>query len=270
MLQAMAYGGTLGDSLFSNIHAASPYLPMQYGYKDWVPSQSYYAFATHAGCMDTNAYGGSYRTIFECLNAQNTTTLMNASALVSGSGTPGTWGFLPVTDGVFIQDTPSQQLLERKINGRNILSGNNAEEGTLFVSQNITTEADLVAWLHLNFPLFSDDDISQTLLFYPSSDSSASTSGDGFATNGLTGASALNESVTGTGQQQRADNIYAETTFVCPSYWLAEAFTGNGRSAYKYQYSVVPATHGADVSAYFGPHSAAQGADFSRAFMCKF
>jgi len=51
---------------------------------------------------------------------------------------------------------------------------------------------------------------------------------------------------------------------------LAEAFTGNGRSAYKYQYSVVPATHGADVSAYFGPHSAAQGADFSRAFMCKF
>ena len=269
MLQAMAYGGTLGDSLFTNMHAASPYLPMQYGYKDWVPSQAYYAFATHAGCMDTTAYGGSIRTIFQCLNAQNTTTLMNASALVSASGDYGTWGFLPVTDGVFIQQTPSQQLLERKVNGRNILSGNNAEEGTLFVQQNITTEADLVAWLHLTFPLFSDDDISRILLFYPSSNSSMSTSGDGFATNGLIGASALNESVTGTGQQQRADNIYAETTFVCPSYWLAEAFTGNGRSSYKYQYSVVPATHGADVSAYFGPHSASQGADFSRAFMCK-
>jgi carboxylesterase type B len=33
MLQDMAYGGSLGDQLFSNTIAASPYLPMQYGYK---------------------------------------------------------------------------------------------------------------------------------------------------------------------------------------------------------------------------------------------
>jgi len=269
MLQGMAYGGTLGDSLFTNLHVASPYLPMQYGYKDWVPSQSYYAFADHAGCMDTNAYGGSSRTIFDCLQAQNTTTLMNASALVSESGTFGTWGFLPVTDGVFIQQTPSQQLLEKKVNGRNMLSGNNAEEGTLFTPQNITTEADLIAWLQLTFPLFSNDDISRILLFYPSSNASNSMPMDRFATNGMTGASALNESDTGAGQLERAENIYAETTFVCPSYWLAEAYTDNGRSSYKYQYSVVPATHGQDVSVYFGPHASYVGADISRAFMCK-
>ena len=33
MLQDMAYGGSLGDQLFTNTIAASPYLPMQYGYK---------------------------------------------------------------------------------------------------------------------------------------------------------------------------------------------------------------------------------------------
>lgn len=33
MLQDIAYGGSLGDQLFVNTIAASPYLPMQYGYK---------------------------------------------------------------------------------------------------------------------------------------------------------------------------------------------------------------------------------------------
>ncbi|KAL8686393.1 MAG: hypothetical protein Q9218_007134, partial [Villophora microphyllina] len=53
-----------------------------------------------------------------------------------------------------------------------------------------------------------------------------------FATSGTMGPTALNESTFGSGQQQRAFNVYAETTFVCPSYWLAEAFTNSGRTAY--------------------------------------
>lgn len=165
MLQAMAYGGTLGTSLFKNAIAASPYLPMQYGYKDWVPSQSYYAFAGLANCMPNTAYGSSARTIFECLVNQDTQTLQYASFNVSASGTFGTWGFLPVTDGVFIQDVPSQQLLEKKVNGENLLVGNNANEGPLFVPQTIDTEADLVAWLELTFPLFSNDDIARILRY---------------------------------------------------------------------------------------------------------
>jgi len=51
MLQSMAYGGSLGESLFSNAIAASPYLPQQYSYADFVPSQSYYAFASAVGCF---------------------------------------------------------------------------------------------------------------------------------------------------------------------------------------------------------------------------
>lgn len=205
MLQTMAYGGTLGDELFTNAIAASPYLPMQYGYKDWVPSQSYYAFAAEAGCLQTTAYGSSPNTIFECLVAQNTTTLQNASFNVSESGTYGTWGFLPVTDGVFIQDLPSQQLLEKRVNGRNLLVGNNANEGPLFTPQNITTEADLLDWLRLTFPLFSNDDIAKILLYYPSSNATDDPNAVDYATLGYTGATALNQSSVGTGQQQRAD-----------------------------------------------------------------
>ena len=137
MLQDMAYGGTLGDSLFTNTIAASPYLPMQYGYKDWVPSQSYYAFAQEAGCFPATAYGSSSQSIFQCLINQDTNVLQNASFNVSASGTYGTWGFLPVTDGVFIQQTPSQQLLYKQVNGQNALIGNNASKSTIRIATSL-------------------------------------------------------------------------------------------------------------------------------------
>ncbi|THX35267.1 carboxylesterase type B [Aureobasidium pullulans] len=267
MLQTMAYGGTLGTSLFKNAIAASPYLPMQYGYKDWVPSQSYYAFAGLANCMPNTPYGSSSRTIFECLVNQDTDTLQYASFNVSTTGTFGTWGFLPVTDGVFIQDVPSQQLLEKKVNGQNLLVGNNANEGPLFVPQDIDTEADLVAWLELTFPLFSNDDFARILRYYPSSNATDSPSAVDFATTGDSGPTAINVSSVATGQQQRANNIYAETTFVCPSYWMAESYTGGDRTSFRYQYSVPAAQHGADVSGYFGPAAPTQGPAFEAAFM---
>lgn len=62
-------------------------------------------------------------------------------------------------------------------------------------------------------------------------------------------------------------NLYAETTFVCPAYWLAEAFTNNNRVAYKYQYSVIGAWHSTDLTSYFGPPMPNQGPDFNKAFM---
>jgi hypothetical protein len=45
---------------------------------------------------------------------------------VTETATYGTWAFLPVTDGAFIQDVPSSQLLEKRVNGRSLLVGNNA------------------------------------------------------------------------------------------------------------------------------------------------
>jgi hypothetical protein len=97
---------------------------MQYKYNDWVPSQSYYSFANAAGCMVTTAAGSpSTSKIFDCLVSQDTAVLKNASAAISASGAYGTWGFLPVTDGKFIQDVPSKQLQQKRVNGLRVLSG---------------------------------------------------------------------------------------------------------------------------------------------------
>ncbi|KAI4632095.1 uncharacterized protein J4E87_001566 [Alternaria ethzedia] len=268
MLHDMAYGGSLGDSMFRSTIAASPYLPKQYGYKDWIPTQNYYAFADRAGCM-INAYGNATSTIFDCLLSQDTETLQNASSEVESTATFGTWAFLPVTDGVYVQDEPSSQLLEKRMNGRNALIGNNANEGPSFVPQTITSEDDFTAWLRNNLPEFTDSDIAKVLRYYPISDAATTSNADKFATNGVTGPSALDQSSIATGQQQRANNLYAELTFVCPSYWMAEAYTDGDRTSYKYQYSALPATHGADVGVYFGPLGGRPdvSTDLQRAFM---
>ena len=93
----------------------------------------------------------------------------------------------------------------------------------------------------------------------------ATTPGPLFSTLGNSGPTALNQSEFGIGQQQRADNLYGETTFVCPSYWLASAFAPNlqssnpGKKAWKYQYSVPPSQHGADFDAYLAINREALG-----------
>jgi carboxylesterase type B len=209
-----AYGGSLGDSLFQNSIAASPYLPKQYDYKDWVPSQSYYAFASQAGCT-IGGYGNASQTIFDCLLSKDSATLQKASAAVTAGVTFGTWAFLPVTDGTLVQSRPSTQLLEKRVNGRSLLVGNNANEGQSFTPQSITSESALLAWLQSTLPEFTTGDLAKLLSYYPISE----TSGTKFATNGVSGPSALDQSNIATGQQQRAGvsmgaSIY-ETTLTC-------------------------------------------------------
>lgn len=177
---------------------------MQYGYKDWQPSQAYYAFASMVGCAPTLPYGAHPTTIFDCLVAQDSATLMNASATLSESGQYGAWAFLPVTDGIFVQDLPSRQLLRKEVNGLNLLVSNNALEGPAYTPPNITTEMDLVAWLQVTFPLFTNNDIAKILLYYPSSNDSTNSDAPLYASSGDGLPSFINQSSVATGQQQRA------------------------------------------------------------------
>lgn len=256
MLHDIAYGGTLGTTLFRNSITASPYLAYQYDYNAWQPSQAYYALASAAGCDAKNAYlhNGS-QPIFECLSSVDSDVLKNASAAVSQSGTWGTWAFLPVTDGIVIQDRPSKALAEGKINGLNHLSGNNALEGASWVEPgSIETIDDLVAYLRRIFPNFSNNDIAKILMYYPIGNASTDFDAPLWATEGSYGVTNLNQSNAATGQQERAIAIYGETTFICPSYWLAEAYSDNknGGQGWKYQFSIPSAYHGADGASYFG------------------
>jgi carboxylesterase type B len=156
------------------------------------------------------------RQSFSCVVSKDPYTLQKASQSISASGTYGTWGFLPVTDGNFVQQLPSQQLLQEKVNGKRLLVGNNANEGPAFTPHNITTEDDLLASLRLTFPLFSTDDIAKILLYYPSTNASVDPSIPEYSTLGFTEATVLNESDLATGQQQRAD-VSPYPTYFAPS-----------------------------------------------------
>ena len=93
----------------------------QYNYNDPVPTQYYQAFVQAAGC--SGAAKTTDSTVFDCLVNADTAVLQNASATVSQSGEFGTFAFLPVTDGKFIQAAPSQQLCKKAVSGKRLLVG---------------------------------------------------------------------------------------------------------------------------------------------------
>ncbi|KAJ5543708.1 hypothetical protein N7513_007216 [Penicillium frequentans] len=264
ILQAMAYGGR-EDHLFNNIIASSPYTVTQYRYDDQVPTGHYQAFARQAGCLvgDNSA---SPQT-FACLMNADTNTLQNASGVVSTSGAWGTFAFLPVIDGHFIRELPSKQLLEKKISGKRVLTGNNANDGIPLSLPYVETTADFKTYVKDTFPRFTASDLSRLLEIYGSASSSHDSFGALYDTLGDRGLTAVNQSEFATGYQQTVFNIFAETSFDCPSYWLADAFSrSNGKESWKYQYSVTPAYHGADLTAYFSVDTATPTEGIRHAF----
>lgn len=173
--------------------------------------------------------------------------LQNASAVASSLSVYGQWAFIPVTDGKLIQERPSEQLaVQRKSNGLRILTGNNENEGPGFVPQNITTEEDFTNFVLTSYPRLSEQNVTSILELYAVPDDVSQEYAD---SDGLTAPFSTTNSNWAVGWQQAVNNLYAETTFVCPSYWLADSFAAsNGKSSWKYQYSVPISSHGADVS----------------------
>ncbi|KAF3763722.1 alpha/beta-hydrolase [Cryphonectria parasitica EP155] len=252
MLLAMTNGGGEGTSLFSNAITASPYLPTQWDYNGLEPTQAYKRFAAGAGCADSL----KNHSALDCLVAADTITLQNTSAHVSGGYKYGQWVFVPVTDTDLLTERPSTQLNAGRVNGLRMLTSNNADEGQGFVPQNITSATNFEEFVTGLFPLMSSTDIDRLLEAYSIA---PVIQGPLFSTLGDTGPTSLNQSEFATGQQQRANNLYAETTFVCPSYWLANAYSKSAsgvhgsnstKGAWKYQFSVPPSEHGADLDAY--------------------
>ena len=261
MYHDTAVGGALGSLLFDKSIAQSPYLPYQPAYNDALPTSRYYAFSAAAGCPSSGS-------VFSCLVSKDSDTLQAASFAVTKTVPFGYWGFWPVTDNVYITGRPTQMLAAKRVNGKKILVGYNANEGPLFVPPGINTESDLAAWLAQEFPNLSPAQIGTILANNPSSAPTSATAPQ-FETDGLNtgGYNAMNTGPDANGQKQRANNIYAEATFACPAYWLAEGYSGSSssRASYLYQYSVPLASHGTDVAAIFGPAGPNLPSDFTTA-----
>jgi hypothetical protein len=141
------------------------------------------------------------------------------------------------------------------------LTSNTAEESFAFVPQTISTVDALQSYLRILFPHFTTTDMTALLATYPLSNDSVLSR---FATSGRDGASSLQTSHTASGIQQLANLIFAESTFICPSYWLVAAYSSiAGKRGYKMQYSVPIALHGYDGIAVFGNQRLPnQGANF--------
>ncbi|OAA59785.1 inactive carboxylesterase 4 [Niveomyces insectorum RCEF 264] len=278
LLHATAADANNGQ-LFRNIFAASPWIPTQPVFDEAIAERHYADFVAAAGCNGTLPGPNASASAFDCLVTRDSLTLQRASNWVSTNPpTPySNWAFIPVTDGTYVTGPPSVRLATGPVHGRHALIGNNADEGVLLVPATLRTEADLVAWLHAYFHNLEDADVAAVRAAYPVGNDTAtnnSAAAAGFETDGVHEPTANDVSSAATGVQQRAYNIYAEASVVCPSYWLATAFAHPPRSttnktttaSYHYQYSVPFAAHGADLSAYWGPPGPNQGPDLVQAF----
>lgn len=115
----------------------------------------------------------------------------------------------------------------------------------------MNTSHDLNSYLSLVFPLFTPADHAALLHHYPSL--SLNITLPKSPSPGLSPPTALDTSATASGLQQTANLIYAESTFICPSHWLAAAYsTHPGGTGYKAQSSTPVALHGIDDTAIFG------------------
>ncbi|KAF2878212.1 Alpha/Beta hydrolase protein [Massariosphaeria phaeospora] len=256
--QAMAYGGEQDKTLFNNIISASPWFPNQHGYNDTIPTKAYNDFADAAGCGDVDD-------TLQCLRDAESSVLQKASAKVSEASTFGSFAFLPVTDEDFVQKRPTEQLnLSGSLKGKRILTGNMANEGVPLSPPTAKTLSAFRAYVSTTFPSFSSADKAalEGQYAYDGDDRDTDPSASLFETTGTSCLTAVNQSSFATGQQQRVFNVFAESTFACPSYWAASAFP----EAWRYQYSVSPGYHGFDLTAYWSKGARVPGNAFKHAF----
>ncbi|GME48099.1 carboxylesterase type b [Neofusicoccum parvum] len=259
MIHATAYGGTQANTLFENAITASPFLPQTFHYNSQVVLEQYWAFAQAVGCarLDT----------LKCLQAAKSESLIAANAEIASKSLSGIFAWKPVIDGTLIPQLLSKTL-DGQLNGKSVLTGNNANEGFAFTPQNITTQAAFTAYLQLYFPRLSAENLTLIQSVYTTpADILDSATTPKFATSGLSAPTAVNQSQLSTGHQQVANNFYSEVTFVCPSYWLAAAYErAVGNASFQYQFSVTPALHGFDVGFYFPSPARPVDAGVSSAF----
>ncbi|KAF2688793.1 alpha/beta-hydrolase [Lentithecium fluviatile CBS 122367] len=237
LYQAMAYGGK--QSLFQNLISASPWIPYQYKYNDAVPTKAYNDFVSAAGCSSASSK-------LTCLRNASSEVVQKASFKVSEASPWGSFAFVPVTDGKFIKQLPTEALSSGALSGKRILAGNLANEGVPLSPYTNTLE-DFRAYIDTTFPNFSDDDKAalEEQYSFEGDDQPVDLSLPLYSTSGTGTPTALNQSNFGTGMRQRTFNVFAEYAFDCPSYWMASAFP----TAWKYQFSALPSYHGFDLQA---------------------
>ncbi|KAL4263890.1 Carboxylic ester hydrolase [Pleurotus pulmonarius] len=227
-------GGT-NPPLFRAAMSSSSFLPSQYPFNGAVPERIFSQVVSHTGC-------GSASDALSCLRAVNASTLQAANVNVSRSGFSGTYVSVPVVDGEFITQRPTQALRQGKVNGRALLAVTNTNEGRNFVNQSTATTVTASDYVLRLFPNLGDANAATVSRLY---------AGIGAPID-------------------QANAIMGESIFICPTYFMLNAFP---MASFKGEYAIPGGNHGDDVGFYFPSsrgtafNNAAFRTSFSGAFM---
>ncbi|KAL4268510.1 Carboxylic ester hydrolase [Pleurotus pulmonarius] len=208
----IARNGRTEPPLFTRAIASSTFLPSQHRFSDPEPEAIFASVVSTAGCDGA-------ADALACLRAANTTVLQAANAEAYRRGGFGVSLVVPVVDGEFITQPPSEALRKGQVNGNALLAITNSNEGVIFVNQSTADSVTAAQFARNVFPRLGPAQAVEAARLYE-----------------------------GLGPPiEQANSIMGETIFQCPTLWFARAF----RQSFKGQYAVGTALHGDDISQYF-------------------
>ncbi|KAJ7189252.1 Alpha/Beta hydrolase protein [Mycena filopes] len=208
----IANDGKTSPPLFRAAMTSSTFLFSQYPYNGKIPQALFNQVTAQAGCTGEEA--------LRCLRELDSTTLQAINLDIGTAGFESTLApsFVPVVDGSFITQSPTEALAQRKLNGELLLSVTNLNEGFIFVNQSVNY--DVAQYVRDAFPLLGQEKSDTAASLYRSFGSPVA----------------------------QVTAIFGEAVFVCPTYLALDAFTGK---SYKGQYAIPPSFHGSDIVNYF-------------------
>ncbi|KAJ6552148.1 Alpha/Beta hydrolase protein [Mycena sp. CBHHK59/15] len=232
----IARNGSTRPKLFGTAITSSTFLPSQYRYNDATPQTLFNNVSSQAGCAASAVP-------LDCLRAADSALLQDINLSMGIAGFMGTFAFVPVVDGSFILQSPTDALRQGNLNGDILLSFTNSHEGNLFVNQ--SAKYDVETYVKQLFPLFGPEQTAAAASVYRPL------------------GSALDQ----------VNAIMGESIFICPTYRLLQAFPGQ---SYKGEYAVPPGLHADDLFYYFPSYKLPglsrdfNNTDFMRAFTQSF
>ncbi|CAK5266644.1 unnamed protein product [Mycena citricolor] len=208
----IANNGKTQPQLFRAAITSSSYLPPQYKYDDPAAEILFNTFAAQNNCT-------SAADVMSCLRSVDASAMATVNNNVNNGGFFGTFTWVPVVDGEYIVQSPIAALQKRKVNGQALLAIANAFEGTIFINTTSNVNASQYA-LEL-FPHLTETQAKKVGSLY----------------------AGLGDNVF------QVEAIMGEAIFICPSYYLANAYSGH---SWKGKFAVPPALH-VDDTAYYWP-----------------
>ncbi|GLB44902.1 putative type-B carboxylesterase lipase family protein [Lyophyllum shimeji] len=209
----IANGGKTFPPLSRAAITSSSFLPSQYNYDDRIPQILYDEVVSQTNCSSASD-------TLDCLRGVDAGTLEAANVNIGNSGFFGTFVFVPVVDGDFIRERPTEALRQRKVNGEIVLAVTNTFEGALFIDPKTPADVDVPNYVAQLFPNFSAKEVAAAAAQYRDVGSPVF----------------------------QVTAVMGEAIFICPSYFLLRAFGGRG---FKSEFAIPPGGHGNDVIYYY-------------------